>query len=64
MDIPRSISKSDAIQVLRRANYDQALIDEVMAKVPDPIDIDRDGSILMQYGITRDRLMDRMGGSP
>jgi hypothetical protein len=64
MDIPRSISKSNAIQVLRRANYDQALIDEVMSKVPDPIDFDRDGSILMQYGITRDRLMDRMGGSP
>ena len=64
MDIPRSISKSNAIEVLRRANYDQALIDEVMSKLPDPIDIDRDGSVLMQYGITRDRLMDRMGGSP
>jgi hypothetical protein len=52
------------MEVLRRANYDQALIDEVMSKLPDPIDFDRDGSILMHYGITRDRLRDRMGGSP
>ena len=64
MNIPRSISKSKAIETLRRANYDQALIDEVMSKLQDPIDFDRDGSILMQYGMTRDRLMDRMGGSP
>lgn len=64
MPSPRTYSKANAIAVLRRAKVDEAVINEVMSKLPDPIDIDRDGSILIQYGLTRDSLLGRMGGSP
>jgi hypothetical protein len=64
MDSPTSYPKSQAIAVLRRANYDQALIDEIMSQLADPIDLDRDGSVLMRYGITKDALVGRVGGSP
>jgi hypothetical protein len=32
--------------------------------LPDPIDLDRDGDFLLRHGITRDHLIDRLGGSP
>jgi hypothetical protein len=34
-----------------------------LAGLPDEIDIDRDGAVLARFGITRDRLVDRLGGS-
>jgi hypothetical protein len=64
MPTPRSFSKANARGVLRRAHYDQGLIDEVMSQLPDPIDVDRDSSILLHYGLTPDALIGRAGGSP
>jgi hypothetical protein len=64
MAAPRIRSKSDFIQMLRRANYDPALIDEIASKLPDPIDLDRDSAILRRYGLTRDVVIGRAGGSP
>jgi hypothetical protein len=64
VEISQTISKSDATQLLHRCGYDPDLIDELISQVPDPIDFDRDGSILMRYGITRDELIGRVGGSP
>jgi hypothetical protein len=58
------LSKANAREVLRRANYDNALIDEIMAQLPDPFDLDRDSAVLMHYGVTRDTLIGRAGGSP
>jgi hypothetical protein len=49
---------------LRRANYDDALIDEIMARLPDPFDLDRDSAVLMHYGLTHDTLIGRAGGGP
>lgn len=57
-------SHEEAARVLRRAGYSDDFIHEVLSQLPDPIDLQRDGQILARYGLTSERLMDRMGGSP
>ena len=39
-------------------------ISDVLSQLPDPIDLERDQEILTRYGLSPERLMDRMGGSP
>jgi hypothetical protein len=39
-------------------------MDEFMSQLPDPIDPDRDSSILMRYGITKDAVIGRAGEAP
>jgi hypothetical protein len=56
--------KSHVIQALRQTDIDQQTIDALERQLPDPVDLDRDGNLLLAYGITRDRLIDRAGGSP
>jgi hypothetical protein len=36
----------------------------VLRHLPDPIDTKRDGEAVFKLGVSRDTLMDRMGGSP
>jgi hypothetical protein len=57
-------SHEEAARLLRRAGYSDELINEVLSQLPDPVDIRRDEQILARYGLTRERMMDRMGGSP
>jgi hypothetical protein len=59
-----TISKATALAVLRRAGFAPEVIDELVSQLPDPIDLDRDASLLLRYGITREVVTDRMGGSP
>jgi hypothetical protein len=59
-----TISKETGLAVLRRAGFASKVIDELASQLPDPIDLDRDASLLLRYGITREVLTDRMGGSP
>jgi hypothetical protein len=61
---PALRSHEEVAQVLRRAGYSDELISEVLSQLPDPIDLQRDQQILARYGLNRERLMDRMGGSP
>jgi hypothetical protein len=61
-DRPRP--KSHVIQALRQAGIAQQKIEELERQLPDPVDLDRDGNLLLAYGITWDRLIDRAGGSP
>jgi hypothetical protein len=61
---PAPRSHEQVARVLRRAGYSDEFISEVLSQVPDPIDLQRDQQILAQYGLTPERLMDRMGGSP
>jgi hypothetical protein len=49
---------------MRRAGYSDEFISEVLTQLPDPIDLQRDQQILGRYGLTSERLMDRLGGSP
>lgn len=58
------ISHADAQKVLRRVGYPPERIEEVLAHLPDPIDIERDANALDEYGVSRASLIDRMGGSP
>ena len=58
------ISHADVVRVLQRAGFSAEVIREITAQLPDPIDTDRDAEVLLRYGVTRERLMDRRGGSP
>jgi hypothetical protein len=40
------------------------LIEEVDQVLPDRIDAIRDAQLLVRYGLTRNQLTDRLGGSP
>jgi hypothetical protein len=42
----------------------QQTIDALGRQLPDPVDLDRYGNLLLAHGITWDRLIDRAGGSP
>ena len=52
------------MDAVRRARYPQAVIDEIERQLPDPVDYDRDQTLLLRYGITFDELSDRLGASP
>ena len=57
-------SHTEMARVIRRAGYSDEFISEVLSQLPDPIDLQRDQEILARYGLSPERLMDRMGGSP
>jgi hypothetical protein len=59
------VPKQDVLAVLARVGRAD-LIEEAKRNLPDPIDTDRDidQQRLLQYGLTRGQLIDRMGGSP
>jgi hypothetical protein len=59
------VPKQDVLAVLARVGRAD-LIEEAKRNLPDPIDTDRDidQERLLQYGLTRGQLIDRMGGSP
>jgi hypothetical protein len=57
-------SKTEVFAVLRRAVVSEKTIQELDARLPDPIDARRDADVLLRYGITLDSMIDRMGGSP
>ena len=57
-------SKAEALEILRRTGVDQETIQALAVALPDPVDLERDANLFGRYGITRDALVDRMGGSP
>ena len=59
-----TIPKNEAMAVLHRAGFPSQVIEEISSQLSDPVDLDRDSSLFLRYGITRDVLTDRMGGSP
>jgi hypothetical protein len=61
---PTSRSHEELSRVLRREGYPDEFIREVLSELPDPIDLQRDQQILARYGLSPERLMDRLGGSP
>lgn len=61
---PSLHSHAEVARVLHRAGYTDEFISEVLSKLPDPIDVERDEAIIARYGLTAERLMSRMGGSP
>jgi hypothetical protein len=59
-----TIPKKEAMAALHRAGFPPEVIDEIASQLGDPVDLDRDSSLFLRYGITREELDDRMGGSP
>jgi hypothetical protein len=64
MASPDIRSKADVLSLLRRAGVADTTIEALDDALDDPVDFQRDGNLLLRYGITRDSLMSRMGGSP
>lgn len=61
---PVTRSHEEVERVLRRLGYSDEFIREVLSDLPDPIDIQRDEQALARHGLSPERLVDRMGGSP
>ena len=51
-------------RVMRRAGYSDEFISDVLSQLPDPVDLYRNQQVLVRYGLSSERLMDRLGGSP
>jgi hypothetical protein len=59
-----SLSHAAFCRVLRRAGCSTTQAQSVVSDLPDPIDFDRDGEALLRRGVSLDRLIDAVGGSP
>jgi hypothetical protein len=57
------IPRREIVELLRRAGHVEAA-EEVERSLPDPVEFERAAQFGMRYGITRDELISRMGGSP
>lgn len=57
------VTKQHIVDVLRRAGLSQEA-EQLVASLPDPVDADEAAQLCSRYGITKDMLIDRMGGSP
>ena len=57
------LPKADVLAVLRRTGVLEQTIHALEGKLDDPVDVQRDANLLASFGITRQGLMDRMGGS-
>lgn len=57
------VTREHVIEVLRRAGFGQEA-EQVASSLPDSVDLDRVAQLLLPYGITKDELISRMGGSP
>ena len=57
------IAKEEALNVIRRA-YGPEHAESLAARLPDRIDLDdaADARLLFELGLTRDRLIDALGG--
>ncbi len=57
------IPKREIVELLRRAGHFE-VAEEADRSLPDPVELERAAEFGARYGITRDELISRMGGSP
>ena len=57
------ITKHEIVRVLRNAGLPD-VAEEAERSLPDEVDLERAAEFGARYGITRDELISRMGGSP
>jgi hypothetical protein len=57
------IAKQEIIELLRRAGLPE-VAEEADRSLPDPVELERAAEFGARYGVTRDELISRMGGSP
>jgi len=56
-------TKREIVRVLRKAGFPEAA-EDAERSLPDELDLERAAEFGARYGITRDMLISRMGGSP
>ncbi len=56
-------TRQHVVDLLRKTGFSQAA-DEASRELPDPVDLDQVSAWGAKYGITKDELISRMGGSP
>jgi len=61
--IVMQVTRQHVVDVLRTAGLPEAA-DEANRSLPEEIDLERAAEFLGRYGITKDVLISRMGGSP
>ncbi len=57
------VTRQHVVGVLRIAGLPE-LAEEARRVLPDPVEYNHAARLLFQYGITKDELISRMGGSP
>jgi hypothetical protein len=57
------VTRQHVVDILRIAGL-QTLAEEARRVLPDPVEYDHAERFLAQYGITKDELISRRGGSP
>ena len=57
------VTRRQVVDVLRNAGLPQ-VADEANRSLPEEVDFERAAQFLQRYGITKDVLISRMGGSP
>lgn len=57
------ITRQDVVDILGKTGF-SAAADKALRELPDPVDLDQAVAWGAKYGITRDELISRMGGSP
>ncbi len=57
------VTRQHVVDILRIAGL-PALAEEACRVLPDPVEYDHAERFLAQYGITKDELISRRGGSP
>lgn len=63
MMVVEQYNRQDVADMLRRAGLPQ-VADEALRVLPDPVDIETLQRFATPYGISRETLVSRMGGSP
>jgi hypothetical protein len=59
----REVSRQSVVDLLRRLGYERAA-EDVERELPDPVTYEQAAKFGERYGIYRDDLISRMGGSP
>jgi hypothetical protein len=58
------VTRQHVVDVLHQTGLDQGEAEELAASLPDTVDLEEVARLLLPYGITKDELISRMGGSP
>ena len=57
------VTRQHVVEVLRASELPE-VADEANRSLPEELDLERAADFLARYGITKDALISRMGGSP
>jgi hypothetical protein len=57
------LTRQQVVDVLRKAGL-QAMADEALRELPDPVDQEQVAAWAVRYGVNMGELISRMGGSP